>query len=166
MTAFDEFVVARLPALLRCATAIVGDPELAKDIVQDVLVRAHRRWRRIEDMEQPERYLQRMILSDYLSWRRKVTRRARLAARFPARPPVTEDHAHAYAERSGLWPRLLALPARQRAVLVLGYYEDLPDIEIAEVLGCSPGSVRVYRARALAALRLELSTVGSGEERK
>ena len=53
-----------LPALLRCATVIIGDPDLAKDIVQDVLVRAHRRWRRIDDMEQPERYLQRMILSD------------------------------------------------------------------------------------------------------
>jgi RNA polymerase sigma factor (sigma-70 family) len=95
-----------------------------------------------------------------------VTRRARLAARFPARPPVTDDHANAHAERFSLWPRLLALPARQRAVLVLGYYEDLPDVEIAAVLGCSPDSVRVYRARALAALRLELSTVGSGEEEK
>jgi RNA polymerase sigma-70 factor (sigma-E family) len=157
VAAFEEFVAARLPALLRYAAAVTGDPELAKDVVQDVLVRAYRRWSRIGGMDRPERYLQRMVLSEYLSWRRTVLRRARTLTRLPFGAPAVADHAEAHAERSGIWPQLVALPARQRAVLVLGFYEGLADAEIAEVVGCSEGSVRVYRARALATLRSALS---------
>lgn len=151
---FDEFAAARLGALLRYATAVAGDAETAKDVVQDVLVRAHARWRRIGKLDRPERYVQRMVLYEYLSRQRRAARRLRLWHRFPVRPAVEPDHAEAYVERSALWQRLMALPAKQRAVLVLRYYEGLDDADIAEVLDCAPGSVRVFRARALAALRI------------
>ncbi|RGC69726.1 RNA polymerase sigma-E factor [Micromonospora sp. MW-13] len=156
MESFDEVIGARLPALLRYAAVLAGDRDLAQDVVQDALIRAHARWGRISRMDRPDLYLRRMVLTEYLSWHR---RKARRAALFEARRAPVEhgpDHAVGHAERDGLWARLAALPERQRAVLVLRYYEDLSDPEIAEVLQCAVGSVRVYRARAFAALRLEL----------
>src|SRR3954447_5215771 len=75
---FDEFVHARLPALLRFAAVLAGDRDLAQDVVQDALVVAHARWSRIGGMERPELYVKRIITSQYLSWRRRVTRRAEL----------------------------------------------------------------------------------------
>lgn len=151
---FEEFVAMRLPTLVRYAAVLAGDRDLAQDVVQDALVRAHARWRRIATMERPEHYVKRMVTTEYLSWRRRRDRRAAVLARqqvFPS--PVVADHAEGTAERAALWQRLATLPARQRAVLVLGYYEGLPDAEIGRVLGCRAGTVRVYRARALATLR-------------
>lgn len=156
MESFDDVMAARLPALLRYAAVLAGDRDLAQDVVQDAMIRAHARWGRIGRMDRPDLYLRRMVLTEYLSlWRR----RARRAALDVARRPVEEhdpDHAIGHAERDDLWARLAALPPRQRAVVVLRYYEDLSDVEIAHVLRCAVASVRVYRARALAALRLEL----------
>ena len=68
---FDEFVAARLPALLRYAAVLTGDRDLAQDVVQDVLLRAHRRWSSIHRLEVPEQYVRRMILNEFLSWRRR-----------------------------------------------------------------------------------------------
>jgi RNA polymerase sigma-70 factor (sigma-E family) len=151
--AFEEFVAARLPALLRFAAALTGDRATAEDTVQEALVRAHARWRRIAPMEQPEAYVRKMILNEYLSWRRRF---ARIEPR--AQPPMPHhdgpDHATVHAERDALRAELARLPRRQRAVLVLRYYAGMSDAEIAEALDCSAGTVRGYASRALATLRM------------
>lgn len=98
-----------------------------------------------------------MILNEFLSWRRRSWRQARPTR--PATEPASSapDHAHLYSEREALLAELGKLPRRQRAVLVLRYYEDRGDAEIAELLGCTPGTVRGYACGALAALRIEMS---------
>lgn len=157
---FDEFVVTRLPALLRFAGALTGDRATAEDVVQESLVRAHARWQRISTMDQPESYVRRMITNEYLSFRRRF-------ARIEPHADVLElcdkggdapDHPTMLAERDALRAELAALPRRQRAVLALRYYAGLTDAEIAEELGCSPGTVRGYASRALATLRVSTAT--------
>ncbi|MER7282506.1 SigE family RNA polymerase sigma factor [Dactylosporangium sp. NPDC000244] len=152
---FDEFVHARLPALLRFAAVLAGDRELAQDVVQDALVIAHGRWSRIDGMARPELYVKKIVTSQYLSWRRRVVRRAELWQRRGPDVLTVPDHAEHAATRAAVLARLAALPHRQRAVLVLRYYEGLGETETAEVLGCAPGTVRSAHARALAALRLD-----------
>ena len=153
---FDAFVAARLAALVRFAAVLAGDPDLAQDVVQDALVRAYARWPRIEGMDQPEAFVRRMIVNEYLSWRRRFTRRRVLgAAAVGARAQhIVDDHADASADRTDLMRRLARLPPRQRAVLVLRYYEGLSTGQIADLLGCSAGAVRAYHSRAMATLRI------------
>ncbi|GIG59794.1 RNA polymerase subunit sigma-24 [Longispora fulva] len=150
---FEEFAAARLSVLLRFATVLAGERALAEDVVQEVLVRAHARWRRIGTLEQPEMYVRRMITNEYLSWRRRW---ARIIPVGSVGLPVSDapDHATTHADQDALRTELAGLPKRQRAVLVLRYYEGLSDTEIAGVLDCSPGTVRGYASRALATLRV------------
>ena len=154
---FEDFTAARLPAVLRFAGVLTGDRALAEDVVQEVLLRAHRRWRQIGDLDHPESYVRKMVVNEYLSWRRRSWRTipGGLAADVDDR--LIADHALQYAERATLLAELGKLPRRQRAVLVLRYYEGLTDGEIADVLGCAPGTVRGYASRALATLRVELA---------
>lgn len=153
MIGFEEFVTARLRALMRHAVVLTGDATLAEDVVQEVMVRAHDKWSRIGAMDQPEAYLRKMIVNEYLSWRRRF---ARVSLVEDVNPPPTDapDHPTTLADREALRVELGRLPRQQRAVLVLRYYEGLSDSEIAEVLGCTPGTVRGYAARALATLRI------------
>jgi RNA polymerase sigma-70 factor (sigma-E family) len=155
---FDSFAARELDGLLRYATVLTGERELARDLVQDVLLKAYRRWAMIAATEYPRAYVRTMVTRAYLSWRRSwATRHVLLAFDGPGKQfdePSTGDHAHAIAERDALWQRLATLPRRQRSVLVLRYYERLADAEIAEVLGCSAVTVRGYASRALATLRL------------
>jgi len=154
---FEEFTAARLPAMLRYAAVLTGDQGLAEDVVQEVLVRAYTRWRRITAVDEPERYVRRMITNEYLSWRRRW---ARITPRHTVTPAASDapDHPTTHADREALKTELARLPRRQRAVLVLRYYEGLTDAEIADVLGCRPGTVRGYASRALATLRVDLAT--------
>jgi len=94
-----------------------------------------------------------MIVNEYLSWRRRWSRIVPQAT--PPEPPAVADHADNHSEREALRIELDKLPRRQRAVLVLRYYAGLSDPEIAEALGCTPGTVRGYASRALATLRIE-----------
>ncbi|SRR6266545_2112895 len=151
---FEEFVSTRLPALLRFAAVLTGDRGLAEDVVQEVLLRAHQRWRKLSALDSPESYIRRMIVNEYLSWRRRWSRIVPQAE--PLDPRVIADHADLHSEREALRTELDKLPRRQRAVLVLRYYAGLSDSEIAEALGCTPGTVRGYASRALAALRIDL----------
>jgi RNA polymerase sigma-70 factor (sigma-E family) len=153
---FEEFAEARLQALLRYATVLCGDPHLAQDLVQDVLVRVHSRWQRIEQYDVPEQYVRRAIANGYVSWRRRWSVRNLVPFGSPPELPFA-DPTQESTERSELWRQLSILPRRQRAVLVLRYYEGLSDTEIAEVFGCSPGTVRGHASRALATLRGELA---------
>jgi RNA polymerase sigma-70 factor (sigma-E family) len=168
---FDEFVGARLGALLRYATAVTCDPHLAEDVVQDVLVRAQPRWGRIGGVEQPEAYLRRMVLNEFLSWRRRASRQAALVRRatFDAVSPTVEDPASLLVERDAVVSMIAALPPRQRAVVALRFYEGSSDAEIAQLLGCSEATVRSHASRALATLRgaraLSRTTLAEGERR-
>jgi RNA polymerase sigma-70 factor (sigma-E family) len=169
---FDDFVAGRLPAVLRFAGVLTGDRYLAEDVVQDVLLKAHKRWSTIAAKEQPEAYIRRMIVNEHISWLRKWARiipSARLGAIEDQH--AVPDHANGHADRADLADRLSKLPARQRAVIVLRYYEGLSDPEIADVLGCGAGTVRGYASRALAALRVDTtapdlmrSVVATGRE--
>ncbi|MFI5936461.1 SigE family RNA polymerase sigma factor [Actinoplanes sp. NPDC051494] len=156
---FEQFATARLPSLLRYAVVLTGDRELAQDVVQEVLARAQIRWRKISDADSPEAYVRRMVLNEYLSWRRSWAARnihavgERLADLDDLRGGV-RDHADHVVEADALWNRLATLPRKQRAVLVLRYYEQIDDIQIADLLGCSPATVRSHASRALKTLRL------------
>ncbi|GAB2682132.1 SigE family RNA polymerase sigma factor [Kribbella swartbergensis] len=151
---FDEWTRAGLPQLFRFATVLCGSAYLAEDVLQDVAIKAHRNWEKINSLENPDAYLRRMVVNEYLAWRRKWSRYVPRAEIF--QDEHTVDHADQTADRDQLMTELAKLPRRQRTVLVLRYYGGLTDNEIAETLHCAPVSVRAYASRALAALRIEL----------
>ena len=108
-------------------------------------------------MEWPEAYVKAAIVNEHLSWwRRRSSGEVPVVMDGERVGGVTGDPAAAQASRDAAWELLARLPRRQRAVLVLRYYEDLSDAEIAEILGCTPGTVRSQAARALATLRAAL----------
>jgi RNA polymerase sigma-70 factor (sigma-E family) len=154
---FEEFAATRLPAVLRFAGVLTADRALAEDVVQEVLIRASKRWDQLDRLDHPELYVRKMIVNEYLSWRRRSWRFLPKGSADEVDDRVTPDHAGQHAERDALLTELGKLPRRQRTVLVLRYYQGLSDPEIADVLGCTPGTVRGYASRALAALRVELS---------
>ncbi|GIG19896.1 hypothetical protein Cch01nite_06200 [Cellulomonas chitinilytica] len=152
----DDVVRDHLPGLLRYATVLTGDGHVAADLVQEVLLRAHVRWTRIALMARPDLYLRRMVTNEHLSWRRRWHVRTIHATTddvLAARLAPQADHAQHVVEDDAMWRRLTELPPRQRAVLVLRYYEGLDDAEIADVLGTSGATVRSHASRALATLR-------------
>ena len=163
---FEEFAATRLPAVLRFAGVLTADRALAEDVVQEVLIRASKRWNHIGQLDRPELYVRKMIVNEYISWRRRSWRLLPKGTATEFDDRVTPDHAGLHAERDGLLIEIGKLPRRQRTVLVLRYYEGLSDTEIADVLGCTPGTVRGYASRALATLRIELSprAVAANEE--
>jgi RNA polymerase sigma-70 factor (sigma-E family) len=150
---FDEFARARMPELLRFGHALTGSPYAAADLVQDALERTMLAWGRVENQGDPEGYVRRIMVNRNISiWRRH--RRETLvldvpedAGRRGASPsePVVRDLA--------LWERIRQLPPRQRTVIVLRYYEDMSEAQIASVMGSSVGTVKSQASRALASLR-------------
>ena len=154
---YEEFANSRLTAMLRFAVMLTGEPHTAQDLVQETMVRVQLNWRRVVRTEAPERYVRRMLVNQFIDWQRgSWLRRVLLRADPPEQVDLRGDHAEESAERDQVWSWLERLPRRQRAALVLRYYEDLPDAEIAEVLGCAVGTVRSLISRALATLRTEL----------
>jgi RNA polymerase sigma-70 factor (sigma-E family) len=154
---FEQFAAQRLPGLLRFAAVLAGDRAQAEDLAQEVLIRVHDRWRSIGAMDRPEYYVRKMLVNEFLSWRRRSWRMVPAGRGIEVDTRQVPDHAIGYAERDALVAELGKLPPRQRAVLALRYYEGLSDPEIADALGCSPGTVRGYASRALAVLRVELT---------
>ena len=132
---------------------LCGDSRLAEDLVADVIGRIYELWPRIAPMENPYGYARRMIVNDYLSWRRR-RRRTFPVADLGELAGAVPDHAEAHAARVEVAARLERLPPRQRACLVLRYYDGLTDAEIADVLGCAVVTVRSNVSRALVALRV------------
>ncbi len=152
---FEEFAERQLPALLAFATALTDQPALADDLAQEVLIRANDRWDRIGGLDRPDLYVRKMMLNEYLSWRRRSWRLIPVGDAVAARDNAP-DHAADIAEHQAMLTEIGKLSRRQRAVVVLRYYEDRTDQEIAELLGCTPSTVRAHASRALAALRVEL----------
>jgi RNA polymerase sigma-70 factor (sigma-E family) len=164
---FEEYVASSSSRLLRFAYVLCGDRHLAEDLVQDVLARAYRRWNRIE-ADQPDGYLRAAIVRAHLSLRRRKASTEKVTADVPEPVKPVSDFTHRLAVRDELWAMLAGLSRTQRAVVVLRFYEDLDDNRIAEVLGCSPITVRVHAMRALDRLRTNLSqssTQPQGERR-
>lgn len=156
--AFEEFVAARGSALLRTATLMcAGSRQDAEDVVQTALEKAYRHWGRIEG--DPEPYVRRSVINLIISRarRRKVLREVHLT-RLPE--PSVEGAADGVVLRDALIRELHRLPARQRAVLVLRYWEDLSEAETAKLLGCSVGTVKSQASRALAKLREQQTPMG------
>ncbi|HEY3563319.1 MAG TPA: sigma-70 family RNA polymerase sigma factor [Kribbella sp.] len=127
-----------------------------QDLVQTVLARAHRKWERISAVDRPEAYLRTMVVNEFLSWRRLLKNNEVLLSE-PIERPAYDDLGARQAQRDATWRLLARLPRKQRAVLVLRYYEDLADAEIAELLGVAAATVRSNAARALATLREHLT---------
>ncbi|MFI5929332.1 SigE family RNA polymerase sigma factor [Micromonospora sp. NPDC051543] len=149
---FEEYAFARTSALVRLARLLTGDEHRAEDLVQDVLARAYARWGRISRTDQPDAYVRRMLVNAHHSWwRRRSSREVSVAAVLDRAGDV--DEAAGVAERDALWRLVSDLPARQRTVIVLRYYEDLDDAAIAGILACSTGTVRTHAKRALTTLR-------------
>ncbi|WP_430497378.1 SigE family RNA polymerase sigma factor [Micromonospora trifolii] len=149
---FEEYAFARTSALVRLARLLTGDEHRAEDLVQEVLARAYARWGRISRTDRPDAYVRRMLVNTHNSWwRRRSSQEISVAAVLDRAGEV--DEAAGVAERDALWRLVCDLPARQRTVIVLRYYEDLDDTSIAEILACSTGTVRTHARRALAALR-------------
>jgi RNA polymerase sigma factor (sigma-70 family) len=135
---------------------LTGDRELARDLVQDVMLKAFAQWGKVSGADQPRLYVRKMVTHAFLSWRRRLSvRNVVLDRTGTPSNGLTSDHASAVVDRDDVWRRLSTLPRQQRVVLVLRYYERLTDGEIAGVLGCTPGTVRGYASRALATLRLD-----------
>ena len=168
---FEAFAAAEIRGLVRYATALSGDRELGADLVQDLLCKVFKRWPQVQNVADPGAYVHTMVTRQYLSWRRLwSSRHIGLAAGEMPEGPAGGDHAEAIANRDAITRQLAQLPRRQRTVLVLRYYEQLTDNEIADELGCSPVRVRGYASRAMAGLRLtaaasDLATTAAKEIR-
>jgi RNA polymerase sigma-70 factor (sigma-E family) len=156
---FSAFVVSRWPGLVRLAFGLTGDRWAAEDLAQATLARAYVAWRRVSRADDPDAYLRRILVNT--SNRRF---RGHRVAEQAGDPPDTavEGPADLVGERAALLAALRQLPPRQRAVVVLRYWGDLTDAQIAVTLGCSPGTVRSQLSRALAKLR-ENPVLGEGE---
>jgi RNA polymerase sigma-70 factor (sigma-E family) len=152
IVSFEEFASRQLRPLLGLAIAISSDVATAEDLVQDVLIKAHKHWDRIEGLDDPVAYVRRMLVNEHISWRRKWSRivpRADLSDDYE----VAADFSGGVVQRD-LMSRLIAdLPRQQQTVLALRYYAGLTDAEIAQTMHCSPGTIRGYASRALATLR-------------
>ncbi len=149
---FHEFVVARGGALSRTAFLLTGEHHAAEDLVQSALAKAAARWRQIMEYGQPEAYVRRTMINEHISWWRR--RPARPMAEVPERPG--SDEPHQVVDRVVLGRALNTLTPRQRAVVVLRYYEDLTEAETATALGCSVGTVKSQTHIALNNLRAAL----------
>ena len=143
---FSAYVVARRRALLRSAWLLMGDWHLAEDLVQTALAKAYLKWRRIDDADA---YVRRVLTTTYVTWWRRRWHGEQPTATLPDTPIRDADND----VRAQLLDALRDLPRRQRAVVVLRYFEDLTEVETAAALGCSVGTVKSQHARALARLR-------------
>jgi RNA polymerase sigma-70 factor (sigma-E family) len=158
---FAEFVGARWPSLYRLAYLLAASPTGAEDLLQTTLEKAYMNWARIGRMEYAEAYVRRMLANTMASSRRRAWTGEQPYGEVPE---TAGDSAEMpVLDRSMLWPLVCALPARQRAVIVLRYYEDLTEAQIADVLGCATGTVKSQSSAAIGALRRALAASGVRE---
>lgn len=153
---FDEFARQQLPGLGRFVAALTGDRQVAQDLVQDTMVRAYLKWHRVAATERPELYLRKMAVNAFLSWRRRWYQRSVRPAAEPEPGGEVADPTDQVADRAELVALLGGLSQRQRVAIVLRFFEDRDDAAIAEVLGCTQGTVRAHISRGLAALRIRI----------
>lgn len=166
---FERFVADRTAPLLRTACLITGNLTEAEDLVQEALLRVARHWPKVRNMEHPAAYARQVLVNVALDGAaQRGRRKGELAAADGAGVYGLVDtraqrDLHKVDTRQELLGALAALPARQRAVIVLRYWEDLPEAEVAEVLGCSIGTVKSTASRGLARLRTNIRDDTSGQ---
>jgi RNA polymerase sigma-70 factor (sigma-E family) len=154
---FAQYMAARQPSLLRTAYLLTGDRHSAEDLVQTSLAKLYLAWDKVQKRELVDGYVRRIMVNENNSlWRRAWKRREVSTDTLPDHDSVTDRHDH--GERSALWEFVQTLPRRQRAVIVLRYYEDLSEAEIADILGISVGTVKSQASRALASMRERVHT--------
>jgi RNA polymerase sigma-70 factor (sigma-E family) len=149
---FEQYMAARQPSLLRTAYLLTGDRHSAEDLVQTALAKLYLSWDKVHRRELVDGYVRRILVNEHNSlWRRAWKRREVSTDTLPDLTGVADSHDH--GERAALWQFVQTLPRKQRAVVVLRYYEDLSEAEIADVMGISVGTVKSQCSRALASLR-------------
>ena len=148
---FRDFMATRWPGLVRLGYGLTGDRQAAEDLAQTALARAYASWPRVRRAGDPDAYVRRILLNANRTRFRARRVAEHLTAELP--DPGTPDPTGARDDRSALMTAMAALPAGQRAVVVLRYWCDLGEQEIAETLGISRGTVKSHTARAMAALR-------------
>lgn len=163
---FSEYMKARQPSLLRTAYLLTGDLAGAEDLVQNAFAKLYLSWDKVRDQGSLDGYVRRIVVNEHNSlWRRAWKRRERPSDTVPD-TAVLDDYQDGRAAE--LWRYIEGLPPRQRAVIVLRYYEDLSEAEIAATLGISAGTVKSQASRALATLRQrtagQATTLGDQEE--
>jgi len=151
---FEEFLTVNLDRLTRYAGVLTGDRPLAEDVLAQTLITVWQKWNRIRSMDFPLAYVRSAVTRTYLDHCRREGRRRTFATSSPTTLDVSLSAVTGQVDdRSELDELLSALPARQRAVLVMRFYLDLPDKSIAAALGCSVPTVRSSAFRGLAAVR-------------
>jgi RNA polymerase sigma-70 factor, ECF subfamily len=148
---FEQFVRDRAPALLRVAFLVTGDAHAAEDLLQAALAKTFVAWRGRRHRQAADAYVRRVLVNTQTSWWRRRRVRETLMPDPPER--AGRDRYAELDERDRLWRTVAVLPRRQRAVVVLRFYEDLSEAEVAATLGISAGSVKRHTSRALEALR-------------
>lgn len=155
---FSDYMAARQPSLLRTAYLLTGDRHAAEDLVQTALAKLYLSWDKVQRRDLVDGYVRRIMVNENNSlWRRTWKRKEVTTDEVPERgavPASVRDHG----EKSALWDFVQTLPTKQRAVIVLRYYEDLSEAEIADVLGISVGTVKSQASRALASMRQRVHT--------
>ena len=139
---FADFVRAHSATLFRTAYLMTGDYQRAEDVLQDSLVRICQRWSRIDQMASPLAYARTVVVNRAASWWRKKS--SREIPMLLHHDPAWGGHLDEVVEHQRVWQAVLALPPRQRAVMVLRYYEDLTEAQIAETLGVATGTVKSH----------------------
>ena len=153
---FGDYVVARSPALCRFAFLLCGDWHRAEDTVQAALTKLYLRWEHLTSVGSPDPYVRKIVITSLIDDGRRGWFRRESPWAGPPDRNVGEDPAVASTQRLAVLAALAKVPPRQRAVLVLRYWEDLPIDQVAQLLGCSEGTVKSQAARGLDRLRLLL----------
>ncbi|MER7790961.1 SigE family RNA polymerase sigma factor [Streptomyces sp. NPDC097640] len=167
---FREFVTTRWPRLLRTAYLLSGDQHTAEDLVQSALVRAYVAWRRVSAADEPDAYVRRILVNEHARRHRRRLKEFLTFGPGDLAHQVTDRDRMALADdRAVLRHALAQLPPRQRQAVVLRYWEDLSESQVASTMGCSVGTVKSQAAKGLAKLRAALAlegvTAGHGEAR-
>ena len=149
---FDDFVVSTTPRLFRTAWAITSDYQLAEDALQASYAAAYSKWRHVCRAENPEAYVRRMVINQVLGWRRRAWWSESASDSLPETLP-RPSHEDAVVDTDLVWRSVRQLPVRQRAIVVLRYYEQLSEAEIADILSIRPGTVKSQASAALTNLR-------------
>lgn len=156
---FREFVIVRSPSLLRAAWLLTGNEASAHDLVQVTLLKAWSRWERVIRADAPEAYVRKVLMSTFLTWRRRRWHGELAVPELPELATSADEISRADV-RASVAAALRALPPRQRAVVVLRYFADLTEAQAAMALGCSVGTVKSQTARALARLKASPALAG------
>jgi RNA polymerase sigma-70 factor (sigma-E family) len=160
---FDAFMTASWSSLYRTAVLMTGDSHLAEDLLQNTMGKVYKSWHRVSRVEHPRSYARAILANEVSTWWRKQSS-AELPVESWPEPAHGSGLDDQVVDADLMWQALDTLPARQRSVVVLRYYEDLSVAEIASVLSISEGAVKSHTHRALRALETAL-TAGAGNER-